>query len=434
MNCRAAAAKVIAGILRDEGSLTSLLPAFQGKVEERNRALFQDLCYGTLRWYPRIAVILQQLLAKPLKNKDFDIQALLAIGIYQLSETRIPDHAALNETVSASTALKKGWSKALVNGVLRGFLRRREEIAAQLSKHRQFANAHPDWLLDRWAKAFPEHCEQIIAANNQRPPMTLRSNCRQIDRDLYLEELRQAGLNARPTLHSLSGVTLEEPLAIEAIPGFTTGRVSVQDEAAQLAAELLQPRPEERILDACCAPGGKTCHILELTDNRAEVLGLDLDADRLNKVRQNLERLSLSAELIAGNACATADWWDGRPFDRILLDAPCSATGVIRRHPDIKLLRRAEDIDKLAALQLAMLQALWPLLKPGGYLLYATCSTLPQENDEVIKVFQRSTAGVNLLAIDAVWGIPTKAGRQLLPEPGGNDGFYYSKLEKQQQR
>lgn len=430
LHCRAAAAKVIAGVLGSEGSLAGLLPLYQCKVAERDRALLQDLCYGTLRWFPRIRILLDRLLSKPLKSKDNDLLALLAVGIYQLSETRIPDHAALNETVAATRDLQKSWSKALINGVLRNYLRRRDELAATLVGNAQFETAHPDWLLDIWCSAFPAQAAEIVAANNARAPMTLRVNCARTSRDAYLQQLQESGIGAAPTPFSPAGLTLAEPLDVDRLPGFHEGLVSVQDEAAQLAALLLEPEPGEHILDACCAPGGKTCHLLELTGGAAHVTALDIDAQRLPRVQQNLDRLSLSATLLCADAVDTATWWRGMPFDRILLDAPCSATGVIRRHPDIKLLRRAKDIDKLAALQSALLKALWPLLKAGGYLLYATCSTLPEENEQVIETFMQAMPEIINIPIESEWGVARAVGRQLLPQFDGHDGFYYAKLHK----
>ncbi len=430
MNVRVAAAQIIAAILQDEGSLSSLLPVYLSKVDERDRGLLQQLCYGTLRFYPRLNAYLKLLLAKPFKAKDLDIEAILACSLYQLLETRVPPHAAVNEAVATTIALKKSWAKGLVNAVLRRFLREQNALSEKLARNDVFRTAHPAWLLALLEKAYRDQLDNIIAANNQQPPMVLRVNRRHISRDDYCARLVSVGIIAHPTPFSPDGLLLEQPCDVLALPGFSEGDVSVQDEAAQLAAPLLNATPGQRILDACCAPGGKTGHLLELLDGCGDVLALDMAPQRLQRVEENLERLGLQAELIAADAQATADWWDGRPFDRILLDAPCSASGVIRRHPDVKLLRKPADIAKLASLQLALLQALWPLLADDGMLLYATCSVLPQENDQVIENFVRATPDVTVEAVPTSAGMATSMGRQLLPQLQGHDGFYFALLKK----
>ncbi|WP_461480997.1 16S rRNA (cytosine(967)-C(5))-methyltransferase RsmB [Porticoccus sp.] len=430
MNVRVAAAHIIASILQGEGSLSSLLPVYLGKVEERDRGLLQQLCYGTLRFYPRLSCYLGLLLAKPFKAKDLDIEAVLACSLYQLLETRVPPHAAVNEAVAAAIALKKNWAKGLVNAVLRRFLREQAALTEKLKGNATFNSAHPAWLMQLLDDAWHEQLEQVLEANNQQAPMVLRVNRRHGSRDDYRARLEAAGIAAHATPFSDDGLLLQQPCDVSALPGFGEGDVSVQDEAAQLAAPLLDVVPGQRILDACCAPGGKTGHLLELLDDKGEVVALDLAPQRLQRVEENLERLGLQAELIAADAQDPASWWDGRPFDRILLDAPCSASGVIRRHPDVKLLRTPADIAKLAALQRALLQALWPLLADGGMLLYATCSVLPDENDRVISAFVRATPGVTVEAVPTDAGMATSMGRQLLPQLQGHDGFYFALLKK----
>ena len=430
MNVRVAAARVIAAVLQDEGSLSSLLPSYTAKVDERDRALLQQLCYGTLRYYTRIDAYLSQLLTKPFKAKDKDIEAVLACSIYQLLETRIPPHAAVNEAVAACKSLKKLWAKGLVNAVLRRLLREKEPLDETLEQNPAFKTLHPKWLVKSWQQSWPEQFEHIINGNNAQAPMTLRVNTRQNTRAEYLDLLEAADIAASPTAYSPAGITLKNPQDVSTLPGFIEGRVSVQDEAAQLATHLLDPKPGERILDACAAPGGKTCHILERVDNNADVTALDVSPKRLERVEENLERLRLSAAVMGADALATDRWWDGQPFDRILLDAPCSATGVIRRHPDVKLLRKPADIAKLAELQLMLVKSLWPLLKEGGTLLYATCSTLPQENDQVVLNFVATKKDASIQAIKIEVGIDTPAGHQLFPQVGGQDGFYYSLLIK----
>lgn len=430
MNVRVATAKIIAAVLRGEGSLNTLLPEYLAKVDDRDRGLLQQLCYGTLRFYPRLSVYLAELLTKPFKEKDFDIEATLACSLYQLLETRIPPHAAVNEAVATCQNLKKNWAKGLTNAVLRRFLRERASLDIKLGKRRAFQTAHPDWLIDLWQAAWPEQVDQLIAANNHQPPMTLRVNQMHCSRDQYLSTLAEADIQAYPTPFSDVGITLQQPCDVINLPGFAEGHVSVQDEAAQLAAQLLAPRSGQRVLDACCAPGGKTGHILELLNNQGDVIAIDIAAERLTRVTDNLLRLGLQAKLITADTADIASWWDGRPFDRILLDAPCSATGVIRRHPDVKLMRRPTDIAKLATLQLSLLRALWPLLAEGGVLLYATCSTLAQENDQVIAEFARDNHSVHVEPVATEAGMATSAGRQLMPQIDGHDGFYFARLVK----
>ena len=434
MNPRVAAVHVITSILHDEGSLSTLVPHYVSKVAESDRALMQQLCYGTLRYYPMLLTYLDILLKKPFKNKDQDLEAVIACSIYQLLETRIPPHAAVNEAADACKALKKPWATGLVNAVLRRFLRERTQLDSSLEKNLVFQTAHPDWLVKLWQEAWPEHLDAIIEASNSQPPMTLRVNQNQTNQNQYLNLLKKAEIAAIATLVSCDGISLGRPLDVTQLPGFLDGAVSVQDEAAQLSAHLLNLSAGQRILDACCAPGGKTCHILEVLEKKyaqgSTVTAVDVSKKRLERVKANLDRLGLQAQLIACDALETQDWWDGKPFDRILLDAPCSATGVIRRHPDVKLLRKPTDIDKLAILQLALLKALWPLLKEGGILLYATCSILPQENDMVILKFVHSTPEAALETIDLDIGTKTSSGRQLLPKLGGHDGFYYARLRK----
>ena len=427
---RAAAAEVIAKVLRGQ-SLSALLPEYSSKIDEKDRPLLKELCFGSLRWYPQIAIILKGLIEKPLREKDLEIQGLVASGIYQLMHMRIAEHAIINETVSAVGNLNRPWAKGLVNAVLRNFQRQQQDILDKEGENPVFQTAHPKWLLKKINDAWPsEIASQIIKANNQRAPMTLRVNGLHTSREDYLSTLEDAGIVASATDYSAQGVLLETPRDVTELPGFSDGYISVQDEAAQLAAHLLLLGSGQRVLDACCAPGGKTCHILESQPDLTSLLAIDLEPRRLVRVTENLERLGLEAELKAANANNLDSWWDGNAFDRILLDAPCSATGVIRRHPDIKILRKPADIDKLASIQTQILVSLWQTLKPGGILLYATCSVLPAENDQIIRAFITSQDDAQLMPIDAIWGIATDHGRQLFPLENGNDGFYYSRLKK----
>ena len=430
MNPRLAAAKALTAVLNGKASLNSSLPLQLDKVEVRDRGLTQDLAFGTARWQPRLSALANKLLQKPFKAADADVEALLLVGLYQLLYTRIPAHAAIGETVGCADKLKKPWAKGLLNAVLRNAQRESETLLAELEHDPVVRTAHPRWLQKSLKAFWPEQWEAICAANNAHPPMILRVNRRHHSRDAYLQLLEDAGVQATACAFSRDGIVLAEACDVRHLPGFAEGWISVQDEAAQLAADLLDLAPGQRVLDACCAPGGKTCHILEVEPNLAGVVAVDLEAKRLVRVRENLERLGLSAELIAADGRDTATWWDGKPFQRILLDAPCSATGVIRRHPDIKLTRQPDDIAALATLQGELLDAMWPTLDVGGILLYATCSTLPTENTEVIEAFLARTPGARELDIAGQFGLKQPHGRQLLAQEGGHDGFYYAKLIK----
>ncbi|MGE8316746.1 MAG: 16S rRNA (cytosine(967)-C(5))-methyltransferase RsmB [Pseudomonas putida] len=430
MNPRLAAARALAAVLSGKASLNSSLPAQLDKVDERDRGLTQDLAFGTARWQPRLDLLATQLLQKPFKAADADVQALLLVGLYQLFYTRIPAHAAIGETVGCADKLKKPWAKGLLNAVLRRAQREGEELLAGMERDPVVRTAHPRWLQKALKAFWPEQWEAICAANNAHPPMILRVNRRHHSRDAYLALLAEAGIAASACQYSRDGIVLAEACDVRGLPGFAEGWVSVQDEAAQLSADLLELAPGQRVLDACCAPGGKTCHLLEAEAGLAQMVAIDLEAKRLTRVRENLDRLQLDAELIACDARDTASWWDGKPFQRILLDAPCSATGVIRRHPDIKLTRQADDIPALAALQGELLDALWPTLEVGGMLLYATCSSLPTENTEVVGAFLARTPGARELDLATEAGLRQPHGRQLLAQEGGHDGFYYAKLIK----
>ncbi len=429
LTVRAAATQIIAQILQAKGSLSSLLPAISGKLAENDRALLQELCFGTCRYHPQLQAYTECLLDKPLRAKDSDVQALLLLGLYQLLHTRIPDHAAIGETVEVTRAINKPWATKLVNGVLRSFQRDKAKIDEFLAQNSAFQSNHPAWMQAVIAKCWPGQLEQVIAANNQHPPFSLRLNTQKISRDAYLQLLQAQGIAAQASAFSPYGITLERACDPRQLPHFAEGWLSVQDEAAQLSADLLELAPNLRVLDACSAPGGKTGHLLE-REPSLQVTALDADERRLSRVRENLERLGVSAEVICGDGTQPNSWWDGELYDRILLDAPCSATGIVRRHPDIKVLRTPEELDKLGELQQQLLKNLWPLLKPGGVLLYATCSVMPKENTRVVEAFIARQQDAQCDQLDADWGINQPCGRQLLPQLNGHDGFYYARLRK----
>lgn len=426
-NSRVVAARILNKLIQNQGSLSQHLDSYK-QLEDIH--FIQELTFGSCRFYFSLKFLLNQLLSKPLKKKDHDIEALLIIGLYQLKEMRVPDYAAINETVNAAQQFKKPWAKSLINGVLRNYLRQREDLEQALSAQPPAVReSHPDWLVAEINKSWPGHTESVLCAINCRPPMVLRVNLGKISRDEYRHKLSTANIAAEPGRLSAAALYLEQPQAVEELPGFGSGLISVQDEASQLVAPLLQLEPGLRVLDACAAPGGKTCHILESEHSLTEHVAIDKGQSRVQRIEQNLQRLQLNATVLQADANEVSSWWDGRPFDRILLDAPCSATGVIRRHPDIKLLRRPEHIDSLVEQQITLLKSLWPCLSPGGLLLYTTCSVLARENDSLVAEFLRTTPNAKYESVMADWGVECAHGRQLLPaEIDGPDGFFYSLL------
>ena len=416
----------------DQGeSLGSLLgPRLASLEDPRQRALAQELTFGTLRWSYRLEALLAQLLQKPLKKKDRDLHALLLVGLYQLLMLEIPAHAAVSETVEVVRQLGKNWAAGMVNGVLRNAQRQSSALSKAVEGDAAARWSHPDWWIERLQQDWPENWQQILEAGNQRPPMVLRVNRLQVERESYLQQLRAAGIEALALPFPDSAIRLVEPVGVDSLPGFRQGLVSVQDGAAQLCASLLDLQPGQRVLDACAAPGGKTGHILELAPQLEHLLAIDVDERRLQKIRENLQRLQLDASLLAVDAGDPQSWWDGKPFDRILLDAPCSASGVVRRHPDIKLLRRPADVCSLAQQQQRLLAALWPLLAPGGMLLYVSCSVFVEENSDNLQVFLDRHADASELPLQAEWGKVMPVGCQLLPGEYGMDGFYFACLIK----
>jgi len=428
---RAEAALVIHSV-RDGGrSLTDALPALVTLDDERDRALVQELCYGVLRTLPRQEILARSLLHKPLKREDRDLEALILVGLYQLTDTRVPPHAAVAATVEATRVMGKAWAASLVNALLRRFQRERTQLLARADAAPEARWLFPRWLLGRLQTAWPGHWREIVAASNARAPMCLRVNRTRITPAQYAQHLRAAGLRAHPTANTSSGLTLDRPVSTTALPGFSAGLISVQDAGAQLAADLLDARPGDRVLDACAAPGGKSAHVLERAGGNLDLTALDVDPVRLERVRDNLHRLGLSARVVQGDAAALDGRWAQQRYDRILLDAPCSATGVIRRHPDVKWLRRESDIPVLSALQARMLDAVWALLDPGGILLYATCSLLPEENEEQIRIFLERRGDAHIRQLEGHWGLARSFGLQTLPREGGPDGFYYAAVAKQ---
>jgi 16S rRNA (cytosine967-C5)-methyltransferase len=400
-------------------------PLLRTLVDNRDKGLASFLCYGVLRFYPRLQWLALQLLSKPLKSKDLDIWVLLLCGLYQLSECAAPAHVVVNETVATTQALQKPWASKLVNAILRNYLRQANDLQQKMNQDIQAKYAHPLWLIQRIQQTWPMESAFILAQNNQQAPMSLRVNLQQHSRAQYLALLEAAKLPAQIINSTTAGIQLGSAVDIDKLPGFYQGWVSVQDGAAQLATQALELAPGLTVLDACAAPGGKSCHILEQQPS-VTLTCIDKDGKRLQDLTQSLQRLGLSAQVITADSAQPQIWAQGS-YDRILLDAPCSATGVIRRHPDIKLLRTLTQLREIEHQQRTLLNALWPWLSNHGILLYTTCSILSQENEDCIAQFIAAHPDVRVEPINAQWGMALKYGRQILPGQEDMDGFYYAK-------
>jgi 16S rRNA (cytosine967-C5)-methyltransferase len=416
---RAAAAKIVADVAMRGRSLDAAL-SIDPQATRQERGLLRALVYDSIRWYLRLDKLLERLLARPGQKLEPDVRALAIVGLCQLLHTEIPAHAAVAETVEAARHLGHARAAGLINAVLRRCQREHLELGAQIDRDVAVRTAHPRWLVDALVADWGEQTEAILAANNQRPPFWVRVNRRRTTGAQYRARLAASGIVVADSMFDDEALLLADAMDVADLPGFAEGDVSVQDAAAQLGARLVAPEPGERILDACAAPGGKTGHLLELQPELAELVAVDVSSERLTRIADNLRRLGLSATLSAGDAAESAGWWDGKPFQRILLDVPCSATGVIRRHPDIKLLRRREDIAALAAKQLQLLRATWALLAPGGRLVYASCSALQAETAAVVEAFKATSAQAR----------ETTAAVRIAAGTAGMDGFYYACLEK----
>jgi 16S rRNA (cytosine967-C5)-methyltransferase len=418
---RAEAARIVARVVAEHRPAEAVLES--ASVPERDRGLLSALVYEALRWHHRLEWQAAQLLDRPLDSAE--LAALLRIGLVQLQQLRIPPHAAVSATVGAADLLGRGRARGVVNAVLRRFLRERIQIEQRTAEATIARFSHPAWLIDAIRADWSADWERILLANNAHAPMWLRVNRRATTMADYLGTLAAAGIPARA--HPPDAVLLDAPVTTATLPGYALGQVSVQDASAQLAADYLDLQPGLRVLDACAAPGGKTAHILERCPELEEVVAIDRDGARMQTLRSNLERLGLAATLLQADAQVPPQWWDERPFDRILLDAPCSALGVIRRHPDIKILRTPADVARVVDLQQRLLDALWPLLVPGGTLVYATCTILSRENGAQIEAFCARTGDTEST------GPGPHRGVQRLPGEANGDGFYYACLKKQKQ-
>jgi 16S rRNA (cytosine967-C5)-methyltransferase len=429
LNSRAAAAKLSWQIIDKGQSLDTTVSGFfeNNTYSPQDRGFIQELVYGVCRWYGELDAVAATLLRSPIRNKDRVVHFVLLVGLYQLRHLDTAEHAGVAETVSACKQLDKQWAKNVINGCLRNYLRAPSEVDENID-----LLSHPEWINQAIKKAWPEYVDLILTANNQRPPMCLRVNRRQNTRDEYLVVLANADIDAKADKNTPDGIILNSPCAVTALPGFEQGSCSVQDTAAQISADLLDVKTGMSVLDACAAPGGKTAHILERCDNNIEMHALDISERRCHQLHSTLDRLDLNADIFTADASLEPSWpLPKSGYDRILIDAPCSGLGVIRRHPDIKHHRRPSDIDALEKTQTGLLDNLWLHLKPGGIMLYMTCSVLPRENQQQIAKFIVRTNGAMLIDVPHPNALTLDHGVQTLPGLHNMDGFYYCLLQKQ---
>lgn len=433
MNTRSIAVKILIEVIQKKRSLSA---AFQKMLppalSQRDSSQVKQFCFGVLRYYHRLVVIAQDLMYKPLKTAHKNVEILILLGLYQLIYLNTPRYAVVSETVSCANDLKKPWIKGFINQVLQNYLRNASACLEKAESTLIGKFSHPEWLIAELQKDWPAEWPDILMANNTQAPMYLRINPQKISREKYLENLVQHQIDAQPISDLPQAIQLNNAHSVESLPGFYEGEFSVQDLASQYLYKILDIKDGQRVLDACAAPGGKTSLVLENFPQLKEIIAIEKELARADLIRENLQRLQLNQRVKILNADASApnQWWDGASFDWILLDAPCSGTGVIRRHPDIKLLRQPEDIAAYHQQQIQLLSQLWPLLNPDGKLLYTTCSVLKAENEKVIENFCSHHRAVSVERLPLPIGVPLKYGRQLLPTENGSDGFYYALLRK----
>ena len=427
-NARQAAAQCVHAVCESGDSLDDALSTHGAALRDNDTGFFRALSYGGVRWYLAYKIYLDSRLKKPFKPKDRILYAVLVTALYQLDDTRHAPHAVVNEAVALSKAFKRQWAAGLVNAVLRAYIRE-TEARPLLDTKKWNRQAYPKWMIQQFADAWPEQLDELLAASQAHPPMTLRVNSLKTTPQAAIEKLEQLNIQARHCQDAELGITLAQPQAVETLPGFDTAELSVQDESAQLAVGLLDLAPGQRVLDACAAPGGKSLHILEAEPAISSLSVLDFP-DRLPRLRENFERAGIHATVIEGDLLQADHWWDGTPYDRILLDAPCTGSGVIRRHPDIKFRRQPENALQFATRQLDMLRHAWRLLKPGGKMLYTTCSILPAENELCAAAFSDRVDDARTIVLPEKLGIKTAHGRQRLPGIHHGDGFFYALFSK----
>jgi 16S rRNA (cytosine967-C5)-methyltransferase len=433
---RSLAAHAVARILREGVTLDAALTAALVAADATLAPAVRSLSYGAVRGYYRHEAILGSLLASKVRSLDFLVRALLSVSLFEIEDARTPEYAVVDAAVRCAKATDARRAAGLINAVLRRYLRERTTLDLEIARRPAARHSAPIWLADRLRADWPVRWTQLLAASDAQAPMWLRVNPQRTTAAEYLEELRKCGLGARVETRVPQALVMDAPCDVRELPGFSEGVVSVQDLGAQCVAFPLALAAGQRVLDACAAPGGKSALMLEREPRLRRLTALDVDPKRLARVRENLRRGNLSAEVICGDAGAPAGWWDGVPFDRILLDAPCSALGVIRRHPDIRILKSPAEIDKLPALQLRLLQSAWSMLGAGGRLVYVTCTVTRSENRELIGAFLASVPDARIVPVESWEGWPglgeaDEFGRQILPGEAGADGFYYAALTKQ---
>lgn len=426
LNPRICAAMILKEVIFEKHSLA---PALRLSNKSQQSNLTKELSFGVCRYYFQLKTILSQLMSKSIKAKEAGIECLLLLGIYELLYLNTAKHAVVSDVVECTKILKKTWATNLVNAILRNFLRNQADLVAHSIKNREAEFNHPEWMIKKIKQAYPTEWQSILQINNQHPPMTLRVNPLKTTREDYQTLLHDQGIMTQLAEHCPYALVLESACNVLNLPKFSEGFCSVQDVNAQLAAGFLQLKPGLDVLDACAAPGGKTTQLLEIEPKLHSVIALENDRERVKIIHENLTRLQLSAKVITADAADLSSWWNNTAFDRILLDAPCSATGVIRRHPDIKLLRQESDIKNLIHTQRELLRALWQTLKPNGLLLYVTCSIFPEENAENIEWFLQNTTDAELIPLP-LQSTYSLIGLQLLPGEYAGDGFYYALLRK----
>ncbi len=433
---RSLAAYAVARILREGVTLDA---ALQGALRAAPAGLapsVRSLSFGAVRGYYRHEAILGRLLSQPVRSLDFLVRALLSVALFELEDARTPEYAVVDAAVKTAKATDAKRAAGLINAVLRRYLRERKTLDAEIARSPATRHASPIWLADRLHADWPVRWTQLLAAGDAQAPMWLRVNSRRTTAAAYLETLREAGLAAHAEQRVPGAVVLDSPCDVRELPGFAEGVVSVQDLGAQCVAFALGLEPGQRVLDACAAPGGKTALIAEREPQLAKLVALDIDPQRLQRVQENLVRGRLDVALLVGDAGAPEAWWDGEPFDRILLDAPCSALGVIRRHPDIRLRKSPAEIDKMPLVQARLLSGVWRMLARGGRLVYVTCTLTRSENRDLVGAFLKRTPDARTVPVEDWHGWPDfgeadECGRQILPGEAGADGFYYAGLTKQ---
>ncbi len=435
-SARSLAAYAVARILREGVTLDAALKDALVAANPKLAPSVRSLSYGAVRGYYRHEAVLGALLSTPVRSLDFLVRALLSVALYELEDERTPEYAVVDAAVQTAKATDAVRAAGLINAVLRRYLRERKTLDADIARNPATRHASPVWLADRFRADWPVRWTQLLAAGDAQAPMWLRVNSQRATTEEYLEKLREARIGARAEARVPYAIALDSPCDVSALPGFAEGLVSVQDLGAQCVAFPLGLAAGQRVLDACAAPGGKTALIAERQPDLSRVVAVDVDPQRLVRVQENLKRGDLRADVISGDAGAPGAWWDGVPFDRILLDAPCSALGIIRRHPDIRLRKSPSDIDKLPQLQTRLLNSAWSMLASGGRLVYATCTVTRSENRDLVGAFLSNTPGAASLSAEHWEGWPNfgeadEYGRQIFPGEAGADGFYYAALTKQ---